>query len=90
MALSAKFGNNVGQAHDQYSTRESGADAPIVCDTMCAVIINIFEIGISLFKVVSEVVKMLDELVLRLQPRCSICNRRSHRIRFFNSVSFDL
>ena len=68
MALRAKFGNNVGQAHDQYSTRKSSAEAPIVCDTMCAVIINVFEIGISLLKVVSEVVRLLEEVVLRLQP----------------------
>ena len=53
MALRAKFGNNVGQAHDQYSTRKSSAEAPIVCDSMCAVIINVFEIGISLLKIVS-------------------------------------
>ena len=81
MALGAEFRNNVGQAHHQYSARESGADTPVVCDAMCAVVVDVFEIGISLLKDVREVLKMLDLVVLRLRPRRSIHNRRLRRIR---------
>ena len=81
MALGAEFRNNVGQAHDQYGAREPGADTPVVCDAMCAVVVAVFEIGISLLKDVREVLKMLVKVVLRLWPRRSIYNRRLRRIR---------
>ena len=87
MALSAKFRNNVGQSHDQYSARESGAGTPIMGDAVCVVKIDGFEISISLVSDVSDVLTMLDAFVLRLRPRCSICNRRLHRIRIFDVLA---
>ena len=87
MALSAIFRNNVGQAHEQYGAREPGADTPVVCNAMCAVKIDVFEIRISLDPDVSDALRMLDNFVLHQRPRCSICNRRLHKFRIFNDIS---
>lgn len=90
MALSAKFRNNVGQAHDQYSAGESGTGTPIGFDAICAVKSAVFEISITLVPNISEVLRMQDKYVLRLQPRRSISNRKLHRIPLFDMVSLGL
>lgn len=90
MALSAELRNDVSQAYGQYSARKSSAETPIVCNAMGAVIIDVFEIGISLVPDVSEDLTMLKISVLHLRPRHSIYNRNLHTIRLFNMISFGI
>ena len=90
MALSAKFRNNVSQAHDQYRARESGADNPITSDALCEIEIGFLKIDVSLISDVNIVMRILDNFVLHLRPSRSIRSRTLHRIRLFNEVSLDV